>query len=127
MARTWTLELPYASPPLRDNDRMHWAKKANITKMLRQAAFVLAVNALPPLPIRADRVSVTLHWQPATNRRRDQLSIAPTLKPLVDGLVDARLISDDDTEHCELSCRIEPVAKPARLWLTITDLSEVSA
>jgi len=31
---------------------------------------------------------------------------------------------EDDTEHCELSCRIEPVAKPARLWLEITDLTE---
>lgn len=120
--RAWELKLPYSSPPLRDNARHHWAVKASWTRNLRQTATILAYDAR--LPRHLQQVRIVLHWQPATVRRRDQLGPAPTLKPLVDGLVDYGLIVDDDTTHCELSCRIEPVAKPARLWLSIEDLSE---
>jgi hypothetical protein len=119
--RTWTIELPYTSPPLRDNDRHHWARKAELVRGLRADAKLMA--RFVGVPTGLSLVGIVLHWQPATRRRRDQLSIAPTLKPLVDGLVDYGLIPDDDTTHCELSCRIEPVAKPARVWLEITDLT----
>ena len=123
---SWTIDLPYTAPPLRDNDRRHWADKHKRTAILRRDAYTiaLAMNRAGELPHGLGRVRIVLVWRPAVNRRRDQLSIAPTLKPLVDGLVDYGLIPDDDTEHCELSCRIEPVAKPARLWLEITDLTE---
>lgn len=118
---TWTVELPWSGPLLRDNDRPHWAQKARLTRTLRDAALLLARQA--QLPIGLDRVRIELHWQPPMGRRRDQLSISPTLKPLVDGLVDYGLVADDDTEHVRLECVIEPVAKPARLWLEITDLT----
>ncbi len=118
----WTLDLPaYVSPPLRDNDRAHWAVKASKTRQLRENVYWLAVAAR--LPKDLGRARIVLHWQPTTVRRRDQLSIAPTLKPLVDGLVDYGLIVDDDSDHAELSCRIEPVGKPSRVWLSITDLT----
>lgn len=122
--RRWELPLPFDAPPLKDNDRHHWAVKARHTRKLRDASHVIAAHNR--LPKNLARVTITLHWRPSTNRRRDQLSIAPTLKPLVDGLVDYGLIADDDTTHAELSCRIEPVSKDARgsaLWLSITDRS----
>jgi crossover junction endodeoxyribonuclease RusA len=116
-ARAWLIPLPIESPPLRDNQRLHWADKARKTRQLRSYASLLARRYKVP---RLDRARIVLHWQPATVRRRDQLSIAPTLKPLVDGLIDAQVLPDDDSEHAELSCRIEPVAEKAALWLVIT-------
>lgn len=115
--RQWTIPLPITTPLLRDNDRLHWADKARKTRQLRGYANMLARKHKVP---QLDRARIVLHWQPATVRRRDQLSIAPTLKPLVDGLIDALVLPDDDSEHAELSCRIEPVAKTAALWLVIT-------
>lgn len=117
----WRMRLSIDSPPLRDNDRKHWAIKARETAKLRTLSWALAIDyRIPPL----ERARIVLHWQPATKRRRDQLSIAPTLKPLVDGLVDAGVLPDDDSEHAELSCCIEPVGAHAAMWLVVTDLSE---
>jgi hypothetical protein len=115
----WTLLLPLDAPPLRDNDRMHWAKKARHTRELRRIGWALARQQRVP---QLDRALIVLHWRPATVRSRDQLSIAPTLKPLVDGLIDALVLPDDDSDHAQLTCVIEPVAAPAALWLSITDL-----
>jgi crossover junction endodeoxyribonuclease RusA len=118
-AREWLIPLPIEAPPLRDNQRLHWADKARKTRQLRSYARLLAnSHKVPPL----DRARIVLHWQPAVRRTRDQFSIAPTLKPLVDGLVDAGVLCDDDSEHADLSCRIEPVAKKAALWLVITEI-----
>lgn len=117
MARQWIIPLPISTPLLRDNMRLHWADKARKTRQLRGYANILARHHKVP---QLDRARIVLHWQPNTVRRRDQLSIAPTLKPLVDGLIDALVLPDDDSEHAELSCRIEPVAKTAALWLVIT-------
>lgn len=120
--RAWLLTLPYPSPPLRDNDRPHWAAKARTVKELRRDAWVLA--RAEKLPKGLGRVRIVLHWRPAIVRRRDPLSAAPTLKPLVDGLVDYGLVVDDDIEHVELRCVVEPVGRPGRVWLTITDISD---
>jgi hypothetical protein len=99
---------------------MHWAKKSKITRELRRDAHICAVSR--KLPRGLQRVRIVLRWQPAVRRNRDQFSATCTLKPLVDGLVDYGLVADDDTAHVELGCVIEPVAKPARVWLHITDL-----
>lgn len=121
---TIRLELPFTAPPLRDNDRYpHWAVKARKIRELRGAALLLALAA--KLPKGLDRVRITLHWQPATNRHRDELSIAPTLKPLVDGLTDYGLVADDDTKHVSLSCCVHDWQRgvPAACWLTIEPTS----
>lgn len=123
--RTWTIELPYTSPPLRDNDRMHWAVKARTTAELRQCGWALARSAKVP---HLDRAQIMLGWQPTTRRRRDIFGPVPTLKPLVDGLVDAGVLDDDDISRCLLACQIEDEpAKPGRLWLEITDLTALAA
>jgi hypothetical protein len=38
---------------------------------------------------------VTLTWHVATNRRRDDDNVVPTLKAMCDGLVDAGVVPDD--------------------------------
>lgn len=122
--REWRINLPWPAPLIRENDRPHWAEKARLTKTLRYTAWALAKQQ--KLPTGLDRVRITLHWQPATNRHRDENAPSPTLKALVDGLVDAGLVADDDAAHVEPRCAIEPVAKPAATWLTIEDRSEAA-
>lgn len=118
----WTIELPYHRPPLMDNARMHWAAKARVTAELRMCGWALARTAnLPHL----GRAQIMLGWQPEARRRRDVFGPTPTLKPLVDGIVDAGVLDDDDVSRCLLAVQIEdqPV-KPGRLWLRVTDLSD---
>lgn len=77
------------------NDRDHWRTRARRVKDWREAAGWGAIGARVPeqgpslvevfLPVR-DR------------RRRDPHNYAPTLKAIVDGLVDARVWPDDTPE-----------------------------
>lgn len=85
-----TLTFDWARPPLTANQRMHWRKKAAITKDVRTAAR-LAAHRIPDL----GRCEVTLTWFVKDRRRRDADNLISTLKPLCDGLVDAGVVQDD--------------------------------
>lgn len=115
---TIRIDLPWDKPPLSANERLHWAAKARITREVRLTACLLAKAAKAP---KTDRLTVTLHWQPATKRRRDSVNLAPLLKVLVDGAVlDSGICPDDDTEHVSTP---EPVihqpGDKAALWLVL--------
>jgi len=117
----WTLDLPYAAPPLSLNGRHHWTYITRTTSQLKQDTHRLALHA--KLPRGLERVEVVLHWQPRTKRKRDTDNPTPTLKACIDGLTRLyKLVPDDDSDHVSSRCVIEPVAATARLWLTITDL-----
>jgi hypothetical protein len=65
--------------------------------MLRTAA--RQARVITPFP---QKVSIQLHAQVATNRRRDGHNFAITAKWFIDGLVTGRLLEDDSTEHVVL-------------------------
>ena len=109
MAREWTLHLPWKSPPLSLNQRMHWAVKARLTKEVRLIAKVKA-RGIPDL----EKCSVELVWFVNTKHRRDTINPMLTLKALVDGLVDAEVIPDDSHEYVQTQVRIEYVPKSVR-------------
>jgi crossover junction endodeoxyribonuclease RusA len=116
----WEVPLPYTSPPLRENDRLHWAKRARLTAQIRRdTAWAVRAAKVP----RMDRAVITLHWQPAVRRRRDVLGASPTLKAAVDGVVDAGVLADDDATRCVPGCCLHDPRKgePGRVWLTIID------
>lgn len=126
--RTWTLPLAFTKP-INLNDRpsisvgaMHARRKE--IKAWRKHATDLAVRAGIP---RLERFGAVLHYQPRDNRRRDTHNLARALKPLVDGLVDAGVCVDDDTEHYR---GFEPVIhrartrEPGRLWLVVVDCGD---
>lgn len=93
---TWTLVLPNKRPPLKPNDRMHWALRARLTREMRLTALVCAKRAgIPPL----GRSAVTVTWFPPDARRRDANSLSAASKAWVDGLVDAGVWPDDDPAH----------------------------
>ena len=55
----------------------------------------LAVRSGPPFA----RASLAVEWRCRTRRRRDYDNLVAGLKPLIDGLVSAGIIEDDDSAH----------------------------
>ena len=110
------IDLPWGAPPLSANQRMHWRTRAALTRELRDTARLLT-RRLP----RTDRLVVTLHYLPRNRRRRDALNVYPTVKALVDGIVDAGVVPDDDTEHVSTPEPVihEPDGSGPKLWLDL--------
>lgn len=118
------LWLPYSKPPLSMNQRLHWAKRNQLTQDIRQAAKLLA--RLARLPKGLEHVDVGLHYAPGDNRRRDSDNLTPILKAACDGLVDYGLTEDDThqqmTKHMAVihpAMKTPPGPNGSRIWLTI--------
>lgn len=113
----WQLPLSYAVPPLSLNYRSHWASTARTIQDV-QAEIIWQTRALkiPPLT----RPTVTLHYQPATKRRRDVDSLVSLSKACLDGIVKAGVLEDDTPAHVEHRMPVlEPVAVPGRIWFEV--------
>lgn len=128
---SWRLDLPWSSPPLSLNDSPTTSMGARharrlLIRQVREKGGWLAVRAgIPPL----ERFSATLHYRPARKGRRDALNLSATLKPLVDGLVDAGVCADDDTVHyvgTEPTIHAAERGQPGALWLIVCDLSSTA-
>ncbi|MET3635636.1 hypothetical protein [Curtobacterium oceanosedimentum] len=100
-ARQWTLEFEWERPLLSANDRYGWRERHQRTRLARTSARLKAWQAhIPAL----DKVHVHLVWQVADRRRRDgNENLAPTLKALIDGIVDAGVVPDDTPNLVERS------------------------
>lgn len=93
----WRIELPYTRPPLSLNgSRGNHRARAAVVKAIRQHAAAAARLAKVP-PLR--RAIFELHYAPRGDRTRDPLNLAPTLKAIEDGLVDANLVPDDNPTY----------------------------
>lgn len=86
------------------NQRLHYQVKRRRTEALRTLAYVQTRNTLqhPPLknlvPIRKPmRLTATIHLP--TARRFDPPNAWPTVKALVDGVVDAGILPDDSSDE----------------------------
>jgi hypothetical protein len=127
---TYILPLTWLQPPITSNQqrRMHHMAEARIKRQIR---FTVGLQAkLARLPKGLARVEIILHWQPAIARARDEDSLAPTLKSCCDALALGKgrnpgygLVADDTAGIVTSRTVIHPVAKPARFWLEIEDLS----
>lgn len=79
------------------NDRMHWAQRSSRTKRLRTRGRVEARrNGL--LPMRKAYVVARVQYAKGV-KRADPANAYPTVKALIDGLVDFEVLPDDDSEH----------------------------
>lgn len=126
----------YDTPPLTKNTmpKNIYALRAKQKSIKNHV--LLGCRALR-LPKGLTKVEVLLHYAPRTNRaQRDEDGLAPTLSPALDALVEYGLIADDDHRIVRSGQRIEAVqplpplhfygmggSQPARLWLTVEDLS----
>lgn len=92
-------ELPHALV-LSANHRDHWAQKARTTVSLRNKGRVEAapwVAGFGASQYQPAHLTVRVGWP--DKRRRDVANISPTIKALIDGIVDAGLLPDDDDAH----------------------------
>lgn len=123
----WRIDLPgYRKVPLSQNDRSHWRSTHRDRIDLMDATMWMA--KLVKLPTGLQRVSVELHYVPATRRRRDEDNMAPTLKACCDALVMYKLVPDDSHEYLTSASRIDPVnSRKCGLYLLVADLSDVPA
>lgn len=96
-ARSWTLVIP-VSVWLNVNQRRHGKAVAVYVKQLREDARTYARAARLPGLGRAHILAVL---QFRDNRRRDAANYHPTVKPLVDGLVDHGLLPDDSHTYLD--------------------------
>lgn len=92
---TTTFTFPWRSPPLHLNQRWpHPAMQWKTTRDVRALMHAMARH-VPEVA----RIDVHLIWYVNTKHRRDGINAVPTLKALVDGLVDAEIIPDDTPEY----------------------------
>ncbi|MEV8388638.1 MULTISPECIES: hypothetical protein [unclassified Streptomyces] len=117
--RRFRVALPPRLLLLNSNQRLHHHRRADITRVLRRAAWV-ASRELPFLE-RAHIVGV-LH--PEDRQRRDPANWYPSFKACVDGLVDQGVLTDDDhTRVVGPDMRIGHVVSGSRLVLHVRDLA----
>lgn len=120
--RELTIELPPGLPLLSLNDRRHWAAAQLITQQIKKAAWACARAAHAPA---LQRAAITVEYQPPnTSRKRDPDNLAPSGKAAVDGLVQAGVLPDDNSEHVTaVRYQIGPVFPRGRVVLRVREVA----
>lgn len=77
------------------NDKMHWAARSRLTKQLRQWGYLLGREGEGVARLGLTHARVEMEFAYPDRRRRDRSNLAPTVKALMDGLIDAELLPDD--------------------------------
>ena len=116
--RTFTVQLPAGIELLNANRRIHWRRRAEITKSIREATAHLCVH-VPALK----RAQIVAEYRPPDRRRRDVHNLYPSAKAAVDGLVDMGVLPDDSDRYLiGPDMRAGEVEPGGRLVLHITEL-----
>lgn len=125
---SWNVLVPFQDPPLNLNRKLQHHERGAITARVRTAVTVLAKHLHLPLITRA---TVGLTWYPGRNVVADADNIAPSLKPMIDGLRDAGVFRDDDSATVLMTwqrvviLRDDPyAAQRGRLVLTVTRVAD---
>lgn len=110
------------------NRRIHHMVRAEVCAYWRKTAHDVAVAEYGWADVGEtwhQRIRVVAYVRFPDLRRRDVGNLYPYVaKPIVDGLVDARVIPDDDDHHCiGPDLRRDPERGPARIRLEIEDLT----
>nr|DAU83083.1 MAG TPA: Endodeoxyribonuclease RusA [Caudoviricetes sp.] len=93
------------------NDKMHWAARARLTKQLRQWGYLLGREGEGVARLGLRHARVEMEFAYPDRRRRDRSNLAPTVKAIMDGLIDAGLLPDDadrflDGPHTVIATRL---------------------
>jgi len=91
---TLTIEVP-RSLLISANDRIYWREKARRTATLRSLGRAAVHWSASVEEHGRCTLTVTITYPPLA-RRRDASNLAPTVKGLLDGIVDAGLLPDDN-------------------------------
>ena len=119
--------IPIAGKYLSGNSRAHWRRKAEHTASIRDQVWAHAKRL--KIPNLDRRCATQLVWYPATANRPDPDNLWPTDKAAVDGLQQARVLSNDSQEFVRRSVPVigSPMGAKSgvrRLWLYVTELDE---
>jgi len=90
-----TITLPLPDKALSPNARVHWAKKAKLTKSYRDVAAWATVVATRPMNPFWKKASYTARFYFKDDRRRDADNAIASLKSALDGVADAGLVVND--------------------------------
>ena len=122
------LEIYIPGVPQNANARGHWAsgkwKSVSERAKFRKLAAQIAEEEKdlhgwePPSFTR-----ITARHLSPVRRRRDPLGLAERLKGIVDGLVDANVIPDDDENHIEIVLAPSVKAKEAGIHLLLEKIA----
>lgn len=105
------------------NDRLHYYTRASRVKHLRHLARVQARNTDLPKALNWCRIVAHIAYSKPT--KADPANAYPTLKALVDGLVDYGLVKDDDSEHVEGPHMLkDKTLAPAKTHLVRFDITD---
>ncbi len=128
--RVWTLTIPAPAKWLNANDRVDLRRQTPDRRAWRDAGRVYAMQAKLP---KLDRAHLLAELRFADERRRDVHNLYPSIKALVDGLIDYGLLPDDNHRHLvgpDLRYGPKVAKRPGgvsgEVVLTITDLGEAS-
>jgi hypothetical protein len=118
----YRVALPAGTDLLNANQRLNRFAQASLVKDIRKTACLLARKARVP---RLERAHVFYIVHPVSvARRRDPGNWAPSAKAAIDGLVDARVLDDDNsTRLLGPDPRLGRPVKKGQLVLIITDLT----
>nr|DAO15714.1 MAG TPA: crossover junction endodeoxyribonuclease [Caudoviricetes sp.] len=95
------------------NQRLHWSTRMRRTRMLRAyAASEARIHGLAGMRLGPSIVTAMIGYPAAT--RADPANAAPTVKAIIDGLVDARVWDDDDHTHLPLVAFARDPLKPPK-------------
>lgn len=86
--------LPYPSPNLSPNARVHWAKKAKSAKLAREAGRMATLAARPSDYGGEYPIAMRIIAYPPDKRRRDADNLLASLKSSLDGIADALKVDD---------------------------------
>lgn len=119
-----TLDIYIPGVPQNANAKGHWASGkwkavSERAKFRRLSAEIAATESdlhgwVPPTFTR-----ITARHLSPVRRRRDPLGLAERLKGIIDGLVDAGVIPDDDETHIEIVLAPSAKAKEAGIHLRL--------
>lgn len=90
------IAFPPPAQALTMNQRLHWAQRSKISRAWRDAAGQAAMRWVRTEGVTFPGPSIVTVALPVVgNRRRDPHNWFPTVKPIIDGLVDAGVWPDD--------------------------------
>jgi hypothetical protein len=115
-----TITIPLPPKEVRNNARVHWAKKAGAVKRYRFQSYFASLDAIPGRRPFWKKASVKVTAYFPTARHLDPTNLIDALKPAFDGLQDAGVIENDKELWPERPVIVTKDKNP-RVELTVTE------
>lgn len=93
---TWRIPIGMPAPFMNSNERKHWTSRSENTAAWRYTAGWRVKAAKIP---RLEHAWIQVHVSFGDKRRRDPSNYARTAKAIVDGIVDAGVLPDDNPQY----------------------------